>query len=34
MVEAITLVGIYGGIESFQGFSGGAGIRPSTVGSL
>ena len=25
------VVGIYRGIESFQGFSGGAGFRPSTV---
>ena len=31
MVATITLVGIYRGIESFHGFVGGAGLRPSTV---
>ena len=34
MVETRTFVGIYRGIESFRGFLGGAGFRPSTVGCL
>ena len=31
MVETMAIVGIYRGIESFQGLLGGAGFRPSTV---
>ena len=34
MVETITFVGICREVESFQGFLGGAGFRPSTVGPL
>ena len=33
-LETITFVGFCRGIESFQGFLGGAGFRPSTVSLL